>query len=398
MTSLPIDDVCLTLEALVAVSDQRRPPSDQRVVRRADEPPRNGAQTEHLSRNGNQGSNGENMTPQNRDNPTGNGSENDSAGRVGPTDTFDPPAFDPPVFDPPVFDPATFDPGPDLPPLPTLRPLPTIRPLSRWSVESARPVRNHRRAPDVTEQDPSSPSDPEPAPQPARATADRPAQRVLVLGGSGAIGSAVARAMAAQGARVAVHHARNADGADDVVAALPGDGHLSVGADLADSEAVAALIRSVDLQFDGLDVVINAASAGESISRASVLGSSLADWTDAWTATLTVDVLGAATVAHAAAAAFRARGTGGRIILVAAKGRPSTGIGNPVGLAIEQAIGALGSVLASELVPHGIGVIVVGSGSVPSSGWSPVVLAETVAWLASGPTAGLPGAVINIAG
>jgi 3-oxoacyl-[acyl-carrier protein] reductase len=386
MTSLPIDDVCLTLEALVAVSDQR-------VVRRADEPPRNGAQTEHLSRNGNQGSNGENMTPQNRDNPTGNGSENDRAGRVGPTDTFDPP-----VFDPPVFDPATFDPGPDLPPLPTLRPLPTIRPLSRWSVESARPVRNHRRAPDVTEQDTSSPSDPEPAPQPARATADRPAQRVLVLGGSGAIGSAVARAMAAQGARVAVHHARNADGADDVVAALPGDGHLSVGADLADSEAVAALIRSVDLQFDGLDVVINAASAGESISRASVLGSSLADWTDAWTATLTVDVLGAATVAHAAAAAFRARGTGGRIILVAAKGRPSTGIGNPVGLAIEQAIGALGSVLASELVPHGIGVIVVGSGSASSSSWSPDAVAETVAWLASGPTAGLPGAVINIAG
>ena len=434
---------------MAAVPDQRLPHTDQHVARTADEPRRNGAQTEHLSRNGNQGSNGANMTPQNRNNGSSNGSENGSAGAIRPTHTFDPTAFDP---------------GPDLPPLPTLRPLPTIRPLNRWPVDPApveplpefapvpqmhpmpeamtaepsatvpaepepappvpepsppvvpavarpaiQPVRHHRRASDVAE--PAATPTPSPIPTPAptmpgpapvvtplASTGRASTQRVLVLGGSGTIGHAVAKAMAAQGARVAVHHASHSAAADELVAALPGDGHLSVGADLADSEAVADLIRSVDEEFDGLDVVINAASAGESVSRSSVLGSSLADWTDAWTGTLTVDVLGAATVAHAAAAAFVARGKGGRIILLAAKGRPSSGVPNPVGVATEQAVGALGSVLASELAPHGIGVIVVGSGTGSSAGWSPAALAETVAWLASGPTAGLPGAVFNIAG
>ena len=223
-------------------------------------------------------------------------------------------------------------------------------------------------------------------------------RRVLVLGGSGAVGSAVVRALAAQGARVAVHHASRAAEAGALVDDLPGQGHLSIGADLADSDDVAALISSVAASFDGLDVVINAASAGQSVPRTSIVGSSLASWTDAWTGTLTVDVLGAATVAHAAAAAFVERGRGGRIILLAAKGRPFDDGRDSVRIATERAVGALGAAVAEELAPYGIGVVVVGSGSAAASGWSPEALAETVAWLAFGPTAALPGAVFNVAG
>lgn len=387
---MPIDDVWVTGAPIAGVPDQRRPPTDRHAVTIAEEVLR--APTEHLPSNADQGSNDTNMTPEKRDN-----------GGVGGVR----PAM-------PSFDPKAFDPGPDLPPLPTLRPLPKIRPLDRWSagpepaqheqptspvekhpvetVPLTEPVRHHHRAAEVTE--------PEPEPLAAgQGTArPRPAQRVLVLGGSGALGSAVARAMANQGARVAVHHATHAAEAGALVADLPGEGHLSIGADLSDSAGVADLIRSVDERFDGLDVVINAASAIESVSGASVMGSSLADWADAWTSALTVDVLGAAIVAHAAAAAFVARGRGGRIILLAGKGRPSTGVPNPVGLATEQAVGAFGSALASELAPHRIGVIVVGSGPAASPGWSPSALAETVAWLASGPTSSLPGAVFDIAG
>ena len=223
-------------------------------------------------------------------------------------------------------------------------------------------------------------------------------RKVLVLGGSGVVGSAVARALAAQGARVAVHHASRAAEAGVLVDGLPGQGHLAVGADLSDSDDVAALIHFVAQSFDGLDVVINAASAGQSVARVSIVGSSLSEWTEAWTNTLTVDVLGAATVAHAAAAAFVAGGRGGRIILVAAKGRPFEDGRDSLRIATEQAVGALGSALAAELAPYGIGVTVVGSGSAAASGWSPGTLAETVAWLAAGPAASLPGAVFNIAG
>lgn len=415
---MPIDDVGLNGDPVTAVPDQRRSRSDQRVIEMAAQFACDGGDT----------------TPQNR-NDGSNGFQDGPSGRARPTWTFDPPAFDP----------TTFDTGPDLPPLPTLRPLPMIRPLGRWPGEqqpradaepvlpptaaiqaaaasATPPARHHRRVSGDAEQPstvapkhppaatPSSSTEPAPAPLAGAGPGSGlgpdagpgPGQRVLVLGGSGAIGSAVAAAMAAHGARVAVHHASHAVRGGELVAGLPGNGHLSVGVDLADSEAVVDLIRKVDQEFGGIDVVINAASAGDTVSRPSVLGSSLADWTDAWTEKLTIDVLGAATVAHAAAAAFVARGKGGRIILLAADGRASSGTPDPVGVATEQAVVALGSVLADELVPHGIGVIVVGSGScagsASSSGWSPTALAETVAWLAAGPAAGLPGAVIDIAG
>ncbi|MET3807987.1 NAD(P)-dependent dehydrogenase (short-subunit alcohol dehydrogenase family) [Nakamurella sp. UYEF19] len=222
-------------------------------------------------------------------------------------------------------------------------------------------------------------------------------RRVLVLGGSGTVGSAVVRALAAQGARVAVHHASRAAETDELIETLDGEGHLSVSADLADADAVGELVRFVDASFDGLDVVINAASAGDTIRHASIIDSTLSEWADAWTGTLTVDVLGAATTAHAAAAAFIARGQGGRIILLAARGRPFTGGRGSVTIATEQAVAALGSALALELAPYGVGVMVVGSGAAAASGWSPEALAETVAWLATGPASALTGATFNIA-
>ncbi|SDO52334.1 Short-chain dehydrogenase [Nakamurella panacisegetis] len=236
------------------------------------------------------------------------------------------------------------------------------------------------------------------APESLEAAGSHAGQRVLVLGGSGTVGREIARSLAARGARLAVHHATRGPLAGQLVQDLPGTGHLAVGADLADADAVADLIASVDAQFDGLDVVINAATAGDSIGRPALVGSSLSDWTDAWTGALTVDMLGAATVVHAAAAAFIARGRGGRIILVAAKGRAADDRPSSVAAATEQAVGALGSALAAELAPHGVGLTVVGSGSASSAGWSPEALAEAVVWLASGPTASLAGAVFTIAG
>lgn len=268
------------------------------------------------------------------------------------------------------------------------------------------PTRRRRRAPEPIEDEPALPGT-EPGlaaphhnghaqwPQPEVHTQRR---RVLVLGGSGTVGGAVVRALAAQGARIAVHSASRPDEAARLIDTIPGDGHLSVAADLSDGEAVAALINSVDSAFDGLDVVINAASSAESAAQTAIVGSSLSDWTDAWTSSLTVDVLGAAIVTHAAAAAFVARGRGGRIILLAARGRPFMQARGPVTMATEQSVIAMGAALAAELAVHGIGVTVIGSGDAASSGWSPELLADTVAWLASGPAAALPGAVVNISG
>lgn len=392
--TLPIDDVWLTGGSTAGEPGQRFPPTDANSMA--------------------SGSNDSPMT-----------SPHGATGSLGPDHSST-------TGGRPSFDPRTFDPGPDLPPLPNLRPLPTIKPLGTWppayapssagsvqaepvqadddrtirvagvlssnldqlgsgpittavSPTAAPSVRHRRRAAELD------------APAPARASNPNRGRRVLVLGGSGTVGSAIARALARQDARVAVHHATRGPGADQVVAELAGSGHVAVRADVADADAIAALIMSVDEQFDGLDIVINAISAGDSAGRPALVGSSLSEWTDAWTGTLTVDVLGAATVVHAAAAAFIKRGRTGRIILVAANGHAADGAPNALTTAAQQAVGVLGSALAIELAPHGIGVVVVGSGA-SSTHWSPEALAETVAWLAFGPAIALPGAVLTIAG
>src|ERR1700734_2981291 len=80
---------------------------------------------------------------------------------------------------------------------------------------------------------------------------------VLVTGSSRGIGAAVAQAFAGQGDRVAVHYANSAGLAADVLAALPGGGHLMIQADLADPDGVRGLVDQAAEALGGLDVLVN---------------------------------------------------------------------------------------------------------------------------------------------
>ncbi len=83
----------------------------------------------------------------------------------------------------------------------------------------------------------------------------------LVVGGSGGIGAATARMLAEAGARVAITHTpRSADKAAAIIAALPGDGHLAVPADVADTPSLLALRETLQAQWGGaLHIVVNTA-------------------------------------------------------------------------------------------------------------------------------------------
>lgn len=84
----------------------------------------------------------------------------------------------------------------------------------------------------------------------------------LVTGGSRGIGSSIVRQLADGGARVAVV-ARAQDRAAAAAAALPGEGHKGYGCDVSDTAAVDALVKSVEADFGGLDIVVNNAGITE---------------------------------------------------------------------------------------------------------------------------------------
>ncbi|KTS17265.1 oxidoreductase [Pantoea dispersa] len=81
----------------------------------------------------------------------------------------------------------------------------------------------------------------------------------LVTGASKGIGAAIARQLAADGAKIVVNYAADKNGADKVVAAIEAAGGTAVAlaADVTDQPQVEALIQSTLAQFGRLDIVVN---------------------------------------------------------------------------------------------------------------------------------------------
>jgi NADP-dependent 3-hydroxy acid dehydrogenase YdfG len=89
----------------------------------------------------------------------------------------------------------------------------------------------------------------------------------IVTGASSGIGAATARAIAEAGARVALG-ARRVERVQDVLASLPGEGHVSALLDVTDAESCDAFVREVTDAFGEIDVLVN--NAGLALGRSSI--------------------------------------------------------------------------------------------------------------------------------
>ncbi|WP_411120711.1 SDR family oxidoreductase [Streptomyces sp. x-19] len=235
----------------------------------------------------------------------------------------------------------------------------------------------------------------------------------LVTGGSRGIGAAAARALAAEGAAVAISYTASEARAAAVVAELTGTGVRAAAyrADQADRQQVADLVAAVATDFGRLDILVN--NAAVSVNGAV---DAPADDPAAFDRQLAVNVGGVASAVRAAAAVL---GEGGRIITVGSTLAARAGFpGVADYAATKAAIVGYSKGAARDLAPRGITVNVVQPGSVatdmnpPQGAFAdaqraanpmgrfghPDEIAAGIAFLA-GPTASfITGAVLDIDG
>jgi 3-oxoacyl-[acyl-carrier protein] reductase len=233
----------------------------------------------------------------------------------------------------------------------------------------------------------------------------------LVTGGSRGIGAAAARALAEEGATVAISYSASAAQADGVVAELAGSGRKAAAfkADQADPAAAQNLVRSVVDRFGRLDILVN--NAGVFVTAP------VADMTDAdYARQFDINVRGVFASVRAAAAVM---GEGGRIVSVSsvvADRMPFPG-GAAYG-ASKAAVSAFTKGWARDLAGRGITVNAVQPGPIdtemnPSEGETadflkagtalgrygrPEEVAAAIVFLASPAASYITGAMLNVDG
>jgi 3-oxoacyl-[acyl-carrier protein] reductase len=175
------------------------------------------------------------------------------------------------------------------------------------------------------------------------------ARTAIVTGGSRGIGAAVARRLAADGARVAVVYRSNSKEADAVVQSIRNNGAeaIAVQADVADASSVNAMVSTVREAFGAIDILVNNAGILESQAVGSIDEAS-------FTAQFRTNVLSAILVTQAVLPHVPPRG--GRIVNVSSSlvYRPRAGLS--VYAASKAAVGALTHSFAVELGPRNITV------------------------------------------
>lgn len=209
-------------------------------------------------------------------------------------------------------------------------------------------------------------------------TTPTPSRGVLVTGASRGVGAAVARAFAARGDRVVVHHSgeRSRHLAEAVLGSLEGSGHARLAADVSDPSAVRRLADDAVAALGRVDVLVNNAAMivapGEGGSRRGdhpLDATSYEDWVEVWQRTLATNLVGPANltwcVARHMIATPPADGVPvGRVVSVGSRGAYRGEPDIPAYGASKAGLHSFGQSMAQHLGRHGIAVTSVAPGFV----------------------------------
>ena len=125
----------------------------------------------------------------------------------------------------------------------------------------------------------------------------------LVTGSSSGIGSAVAKSMAAEGAKVIVNYARSSKGAEAVVKEIKATGGeaIAIQADISQEDQVKSMFQQIFEQYGTIDVLVNNAGLQKDAN--------LVDMTlEQWNRVIGVNLTGQFLCAKEAVKEFKRRG------------------------------------------------------------------------------------------
>lgn len=167
----------------------------------------------------------------------------------------------------------------------------------------------------------------------------------LVTGGASGIGFAVARQLAALGAKIAIADT-NIDGARVAAKKLGNAGVITIKVDVSDSESVTAMVDEVVSHYGKLDILIHSAGVG--------IEKNFLDTTqEEWRRLIDIDLSGTFYCAQAAARQM-VQHQYGRIVLLSSTAGLRGGTGRAAYGAAKGGVIALMKVMAVELAQFGI--------------------------------------------
>jgi 3-oxoacyl-[acyl-carrier protein] reductase len=157
----------------------------------------------------------------------------------------------------------------------------------------------------------------------------------LVTGGNGGLGQRICRALAREGAHIAVVYAQSRDQAEDVARGLASSHQVNAAAfacDIADDAALERLVGDVTGRFGRLDILVNDAAYNKSIPFADLDGMT----PEVWDRIMAVNLTGPMRLMQAVAPVMKRQGRG-RIVNIASV----AGLG-PTGSSIAYAVSKAG--------------------------------------------------------
>jgi NAD(P)-dependent dehydrogenase (short-subunit alcohol dehydrogenase family) len=225
---------------------------------------------------------------------------------------------------------------------------------------------------------------------------------VVVTGAFGALGHAVARAFAQEGARLALVDVTQPTA--EMLAEFSGTGHMVLGgADLADADGTRKVMAAIAMRFGGIDVLVNVAGGfrWEKIADGDIA---------TWDALYSTNLRSAVVASKSALPAMLERGAG-RIINIGAGAAVKAGLGMGAYAASKSGVQRLTEALAEELKDRNITVNAILPGIIDTprnrldmpqadfTRWvSPDAIAKVIQFLASEAAAPITGAAIPVLG